>query len=161
MMEITRKGITTTVEGTQPQVGDMAPDFNLPNIDDTTTSLQDLKGKKAIVSVFPDINTRVCDLQTRNFFKLASTLTNTVIVNVSNNSIDQLKDWCAVADIDALMLSDVSLEFAKAYGLFMPEYNVLARSVFVLDENGKLLYAQICPEMSQEPDYQAALAALK
>ena len=63
-MQITRKGIPTPVEGVQPEVGSKAPDFSIPNTDGGTTSLSDLKGKKAILSVFPDINTRVCDLQT-------------------------------------------------------------------------------------------------
>lgn len=160
-MQITRKGIPTPVEGVQPEVGSKAPDFSIPNTDGGTTSLSDLKGKKAILSVFPDINTRVCDLQTRNFFKLASSLTNTIIVNISNNTLDQLTDWCAVADIDTLMLSDTNLEFAKAYGLYMPEYKMLARSIFVLDEEGTLIYSEICPEMAEEPDYQAAINATK
>ncbi len=160
-MQITRKGIPTPVEGVQPEVGSKAPDFSIPNTDGGTTSLSDLKGKKAILSVFPDINTRVCDLQTRNFFKLASSLTDTIIVNISNNSLDQLTDWCAVADIDTLMLSDTNLEFAKAYGLYMPEYKMLARSIFVLDEEGTLIYSEICPEMAEEPDYQAAINATK
>lgn len=160
-MQITRKGIPTPVEGVQPEVGSKAPDFSIPNTDGGTTSLSDLRGKKAILSVFPDINTRVCDLQTRNFFKLASSLTDTNIVNISNNTLDQLTDWCAVADIDTLMLSDTSLDFAKAYGLYMPEYKMLARSIFVIDEDGTLVYSEICPEMAEEPDYQAAINATK
>ena len=160
-MQVTRKGIATPVEGIQPTVGALAPSFKIANTDGGYTSLADLKGKKAILSVFPDINTRVCDLQTRNFFKLASTLTDTIIVNISNNTIEQLTDWCAVADIDTLMLSDTELEFANAYGLYMPEYKMLARSVFVIDEDGKLIYSEICPEMAAEPDYQAAIAAAK
>lgn len=160
-MQITRKGIPTTIEGIQPEVGTVAPDFKLPNIDGGETTKSDLLGKKTILSIFPDINTRVCDLQTRNFFKLAGKLENTTIVNISNNTLDQLKDWCAVADIDALMLSDSDLTFAKAYGLYMPEFEVLARSIFVLDENGVILYEEIVPEMAQEPNYEAAIAATK
>ena len=82
-------------------------------------------------------------------------------MNISNNTLDQLTDWCAVADIDTLMLSDTNLEFAKAYGLYMPEYKMLARSIFVLDEEGTLIYSEICPEMAEEPDYQAAINATK
>lgn len=160
-MQVTRKGVPTPVEGVQPQVGTKAPDFLLKNITGGQTSLDDLKGKKAILSVFPDINTRVCDLQTRNFFKLAASLENTTIVNISNNTVDQLKDWCAVAGIDSIMLSDTDLTFAKAYGLYMPEYKMLARSVFVIDETGTLTHVEITPEMAQEPDYQAAIDATK
>lgn len=160
-MQVTRKGIPTPVEGVQPTVGTKAPNFSLNNIDGGVTTLEDLKGKKVIISVFPDINTRVCDLQTRNFFKLTASLENTAIVNISNNTLDQLKDWCAVADIDTIMLSDSKLEFAHAYGLYMPEYKMLARSVFVLDEEGTLVHVEITPEMAQEPDYQAALNATK
>lgn len=160
-MQITRKGIPTTIEGIQPEVGSTAPSFKLPNTDGSFTSNEDLKGKRVILSIFPDINTRVCDLQTRNFFKLASTLTDTIIVNISNNSVDQLKDWCAVADIDALMLSDVDLEFATSYGLYMPEFNCLARSIFVLDKEGTIVYSEIVPDMAQEPNYELAINASK
>lgn len=160
-MQITRKGVPTEIVGTQPTLGEQAPNFTLPNTNGTSTTLTDLKGQKVLLSVFPDINTRVCDLQTRNFFRLASELTDTVIVNISNNTLDALTDWCAVASVDALMLSDTNLSFAQSYGLYMPEFDKLARSIFVLDENGKIIYTEIVPDMAQEPDYASAIQATK
>ncbi len=159
-MEITRKGVPTTIEGVQPKVGDTAPAFALTNLNGQTVTVDTLKGKKTIVSVFPDINTRVCDLQTRRFFQIAKDLPNVNIVNISNNTIDQLGGWCATEGIEAEMLSDANLEFAKAYGLFMPEFNVLARSIFVFDETGTITYVEIVPDMATEPNYDAAIAAL-
>ncbi|WP_240915956.1 thiol peroxidase [Erysipelothrix sp. HDW6C] len=161
MMEITRKGVPTQIEGTQPKVGDKIPAFSLPSLAGKTVTNEDLLGKTTIISVFPDINTRTCDLQTRHFFKVASELDDVTIVNLSNNTLDQFGEWCATAGIDAEMLSDADLEFAHAYGLYMPEFNVLARSIFVVDAEGVLKYVEIVPEMANEPNYDAAIAAAK
>ncbi|MEG0328196.1 MAG: peroxiredoxin [Erysipelothrix sp.] len=158
-MQITKKGVPTEVAGVQPTLNEMAPSFNLPNINGETVSLDSLKGQTVLISIFPDINTRVCDLQTRHFFKVASDYPSVKIVNISNNTIDQLKDWCAVAGIEAEMLSDVELEFAHAYGIYLPEFELLARSIFVINKDGKLVYSEIVPEMAQEPNYETALEA--
>ncbi|AMC93712.1 thiol peroxidase [Erysipelothrix larvae] len=160
-MEITRKGVPTQVEGVQPKVGDVAPKFTLKDLNNNTVSLDDFLGKKVLISVFPDINTRVCDLQTVHFFNLAGSLENTQIINISNNTQDDLKSWCATKNVDALMLHDDDKTFANAYGLWIPEFEVLARSVFVVDEEGKLAYVEIVPEMATEPNYEPAINACK
>lgn len=161
MLEITRKGIKTVVEGTQPELNKKAPNFSLYNLDNHAVTLDSLKGKKAIISVFPDINTRVCDLQTLRFFNIASTLDNVAIVNVSNNTKEELKDWCALKEVSMEMLTDDNRSFATAYGLWMPEFERLARSIFVIDEMGTLIYSEIVPEMASEPNYDAAIQATK
>lgn len=160
-MEITRMGKSTKLEGVMPEVGTMALDFSLENLDNEKVSLKDLRGQIVLLSVFPDITTSVCDLQTRHFFEKASKYPTVKIVNISNNTKDQLEDWCATNDIETEMLSDTDLEFAKAYGLYIPEFNVLARSVFVIDRNGQLVYRELVPEMVDEPDYDAVFAAIE
>lgn len=160
-MEITKKGVPTALRGTQPEIGKKAPQFKLKNLNDQMIGTESLKGNVVLVSVFPDINTRICDLQTRHFFKLASELNDVKIVNVSNNSKEDFTSWCATNGIDSEMLRDEDHAFADAYGIWIPEFEVLARSIFVLDQNSNLIYSEIVPEMAQEPNYEAAIAAAK
>lgn len=158
-MQITRKGVSTPVEGTLPTSGEKAPQFTLLNLDDISVTNDDFLGNTTILSVFPDINTSVCDRQTRHFFELASKIKDVNIVNVSNNTKESLTDWCATNGIDTTMLRDVDGKFGEAYGLWMPEFKVLARSIFVFDKSGTLIYSELVPEMAQEPNYEAALEA--
>ena len=160
MNTITKKGEPITVEGNLPSLNSPAPHFSLENLDHQQISSDSLKGKKVLISVFPDINTRVCDLQTRHFFKEASNHSDTTIVNISNNTIEELSKWCAVADVDALMLSDLNAEFAKAYGVWIPSMKLLARAIFILDEKGNLVYQELVPEIASEPNYDKAFLAL-
>ncbi len=160
-MNVTRKGVASPLEGNRPTIGELAPDFVAVDLDNNKKALSDFRGEAVLLSVFPDINTSVCAMQTHRFFKDASKYEGVKIVNISNNSVDDLKDWCAVNGVDALMLSDNNLELAKAFGLYMPEFDVLARSVFVVDKDGKLVYSEIVGEMVDEPDYNKALEAVK
>lgn len=159
-MIVTRKGVASPLEGELVNVGEKAPDFTAKDLDNNEVSLSDFD-EAVLLSVFPDINTSVCAAQTHHFFKDASKFEGVKIVNISNNTVDDLKDWCAVNGVDALMLSDENLEFAKAYGLYMPEFEVLARSVFVIDKDGTLVYSEIVPEMVDEPNYDKALEAVR
>lgn len=158
-MIITRKGVPTEIAGTQPTVGEPIPAFSLPSNTGEIVSNETLSNTTTILSVYPDINTRVCDLQVRAFFEIAQDLPNVKIVNVSNNTLEDIQGWCATKGINALMLSDTDMEFGKAFGLVMPEFNVLARSIFVLDGNGILQYMEIVPDMAQEPNYKEAIQA--
>lgn len=160
-MNITRKGVMTPIEGKQPQLGSQAPDFRLYDLNDQELTAQDLRGQTVLISVFPDIDTRVCAMQTRRFFELAKEIPDVKIVNVSNNTKESLENWCATNGIDVLMLRDTDRSFAKAYGLWMPEFNALARSTFILDPEGTIVYEEIVPEMTQEPDYDAVIAKAK
>lgn len=155
------KGVPFTVQGNLPKIGEKAPNFSLLDLNDNQVSLSDFTGKKVLISVFPDINTRVCDLQTVHFFKLADKLENTVILNISNNTKEEFKEWCAVKDVDAIMLSDQDKTFAETYGLWIPKMKKLARSIFVVDEDGTLVYKELVPEVSSKPDYDKALESLK
>ena len=160
-MKVKMKGNPAELKGSQPIIGVNAPDFSLENLENNLISLKDLKGEKVLLSVFPDITTSVCDAQTRHFFEKADEYGDLKIINISNNSKDQLSDWCATNDIDVEMLSDVDLDFAHAYGLYIPDFGILARAVFVIDENGILAYKEILEELTDEPDYEAAFEAVE
>lgn len=159
-MEVTMKGSPAKLKGNQPIIGVKAPEFNLENLDGKMISLEKLKGNKVLLSVFPDITTSVCDAQTRHFFEAADDYDDLTIINISNNTKDQLKDWCATNNIDVEMLSDKDLNFADAYGLYIPDFDILARAVFLIDEDGLLAYKEVLEELTDEPDYDAVFAAV-
>lgn len=138
-----------------------AYNFNAKNRDNETVTLNDYKGKKVLISVFPDINTSVCDTQTRHFFSEASKLEGVVTLNISNNTVEELNDWCATSGLDVLMLSDDTLDFAKAYGVYMSDANLLARSIFLVDESGTLIYKEVIQEITQEPNYAKVFEKIK
>lgn len=158
-MQITRKGVPTTIEGKQIQVNDSLPEFELVDRDEKTLSNKDFEGKNLLISVYPDINTSVCDRQTRNFFELASDIKNCDVLNVSNNSLEELNEWCATSGLDVYMLSAQDESFQNGFGLWMPEFEVLARSIFVFDDKGILKYSEIVPDMATDPDYEKAIEA--
>lgn len=161
MTTITLKGKPIKVVGTRPTQNQTAPHFSLYNLDNELINIEDFRGNKVLISVFPDINTRICDLQTRRIYTMLQELPNLKILNISNNTVDQLKDWCLLQDIEMTMLVDEKATFAHAYGVWMDELEKLARSVFVLDEEGKLIYDELVTEMAQEPDYKTLLKYLK
>ncbi len=154
-MKITRRSdVVGTIED-KAVVNEMAPAFTVKDVDGKTVTLNDLKGEVLLISVFPDINTRVCDLQTRRFFMEADKHKDVKILNLSNNKPKELSDWCATEGVDALMLSDEDLDFAKAYGLYIAETDVLARSTFLIDKDGTLVYKEVISEITNEPNYDA------
>ncbi|MER1955316.1 MAG: thiol peroxidase [Desemzia incerta] len=158
-MEITRKGTPYQLEGIQPAVGEKAPNFSLSNLNGAKVSLEDFSGKVVLISVIPDIDTRVCAQQTRAFNEKASNIEGVQLLTISNNTEDQQRNWCAGEGLEMEMLHDTSLTFAQAYGLYMPELKKLARSVFVIDRKGTIVYQEIVPEMVDEPDYEAVIEA--
>lgn len=160
-MEITVKGNPMTVEGQLPAVGDVVSAFSLKDITGEAVSDATLKGQVTILSVFPDINTSVCDQQTRSFNEVASNIEGVRLVSVSRNTIEELNEWCAAKGLDMDMWSDTEREFAKAFGIYIPELDKLARSVFVLTEDNQVAYREMLAELTDEPNYDAAVEAAK
>lgn len=158
-VQITRKGTPYQLEGTQTKVGDKAPDFSVKNLADQAVKLSDFAGEVVLISVIPDIDTRVCAQQTRAFNEKASTIEGVKLVTISNNTKEQQSNWCAGEGIEMEMLHDTELSFAQAYGLYMPELEKIARSVFVVDGDGMITYQEIVPEMVDEPNYEAVFEA--
>ncbi|WP_035053556.1 thiol peroxidase [Carnobacterium pleistocenium] len=160
-MEITRKGTPYKLKGIQTKVGDKAPNFKAGNLVDGAVELSDFYGKVVLISVIPDIDTRVCALQAKSFNKIASELDGVQLITISNNTKAEQAEWCAGKDISMEMLHDNDLEFGQAYGLVMEELGKLARSVFVVDSKGEITYQEIVSEMTSEPDYNKAIEAAK
>jgi len=160
-MEVTLKGSPLTVEGKQPTVGMMAPIFTLKNLQDQSVSLESLLGQPVILSVVPDIDTRICQLQTKRFNQEAGAMHDISFATISNNTKEQQANWCAAEGVDMEMLHDPDNRFGKAYGLYIPEANILARAIFVLNKTGEVVYEEIVSEIAQEPDYNQALTVAK
>lgn len=160
-MFITRKSENKVFEllGTQPKINDKAPSFALPSTKGRTISLDDLKGQVTIMSVVPNINTRVCAMQTRQFNQKASQLEGVNFFTIARNSLDEFNSWCAGEGLDLENLSDEEGSFGQNFGLTMSEVNLLARSVFVIDKDLHIAYMEIVEEMSNEPNYEQAIAA--
>ena len=150
-MNVTRKGHVLELTGEQPKVGTKAPVFSLKNLNNQEINLADYKGKTVLISVVPDIDTRVCSLQTKRFNQEAAKLDGVQIITISNNTVEEQANWCAAEGVEMEML----------HGLYIPEMGRLARAIFVIDPEGTLVYEEIVSEVSSEPDYQQALEAAK
>lgn len=165
MADITFKGNPANTVGTLPEVGSELKDFKLVSTDLSEKSLSDYKGKKVILSIFPSIDTGVCQAAARKFNEAASGLDNTVVINISRDLPFALNRFCASEGLDKVEnLSDFRGSFGEDYGVTLsnsPLQGLLSRAVIVADENGKVVYAEQVPEITQEPDYDAALNVVK
>lgn len=160
-MDFTKKGKPLKVEGTQPNIGEKAPDFSVKNSKDENVTLKDYKGTVTLISVVPDIETRVCALQTKSFNKDANELEGINLITISTNTKEQQENWSATEGVSTEMLNDTDLSFGKVYGIAIPDLGVLARSVFIVDATGKLVYKEVISEMVDEPNYDKAIENAK
>ncbi|MFK4567607.1 thiol peroxidase [Enterococcus sp. UD-01] len=160
-MKVTKKGQVYEIIGTQPQVGQAAPAFSLENLADEVVKLADFAGQPVLISVVPDIDTRVCSLQTKRFNQEAASVTGVKFITISNNTKEEQANWCAAEGVDMEILHDTKGTFGEAYGLFIPELEQLARAILIVDQAGTLVYQAISPEIAEEPDYEAALNEVK
>ncbi len=164
MASITFKENPINTCGELPAVGTKAKDFKLVKTDLSEISLSTLSGKKIILNIFPSLDTPVCASSVRKFNEEAGKAGNAVIVNVSADLPFALKRFCGSEGIEnAEAASTFRGSFAQDYGVEITD-SVLAglcsRAVVVLDEEGKVIYTEQVPEITQEPDYGKALAAL-
>lgn len=158
------KGNPITLVGSALSPGDRAPDFTISKSLVETAGLKDFAGKIKLISVVPSIDTGVCDAQTRRFNEEASRLgENVVVLTVSVDLPFAQSRWCAAAGVDrVVMLSDYKdRSFGQAYGVFIKELALDMRSIFVVDANDKITYVEVLPEMTEHPNYDAAIAAVK
>ncbi|MDY6848749.1 MAG: thiol peroxidase [Geoalkalibacter sp.] len=161
---ITFKGNPMTLIGPDVGVGQNAPDFKVVDTGLQPVSLGDSAGKVRLITSVPSIDTPVCDTMTRKFNEQAAQLPDNVeVYTISMDLPFAQKRWCGNADIDKVKtLSDYQeRSFGENYGLLIKELKLLARAVFVIDAAGKIAYREIVPEVTDEPDYDAALAAVK
>lgn len=161
-MKVTFLGNPIELKGSEIKVGQNAPDFTAVKNDLGEFKLSDVKGRKIILSV-PSVDTPVCDTEVRKFNVEATKLPNTTVITVSMDLPFAQARWCAAADVkNVVTVSDYKdRDFAAKYGVLMAPNGLLARAVFVLDESNKVLHVEYVPEVTHEPDYKAALAAVK
>ena len=159
---ITMKGNPLTLIGPELKAGDLAPDAVLVANDLSEVSLSSFKGKKVILSVVPSLDTPVCDLQTKKFNQEALKLPDVTVLTISKDLPFAQKRWCGAAGASAVKtLSDYRGNFGETYGVLIKGLGLLARSVFVIDEKGKVTYTQLVKEVTSEPNYDEALKAVK
>lgn len=156
------KGSPVSTTGHLPAPGDTAPDFQL-----TGTDLSDVtrpEGRRTILNIFPSVDTGVCAASVRRFNELAASLDNTSVICVSADLPFALGRFCGAEGIENVTVASVfRSSFGEDYGATMvdgPMRGLLARSVVVIDEAGKVIHTEMVPEIGQEPDYDAAVAAL-
>ncbi|GEO68650.1 thiol peroxidase [Levilactobacillus acidifarinae] len=161
-MDVTRLGKKMALTGDLPEVGDQLPKFKLFDQQNNKVKTANLIGQVSLISVVPDLDTPVCTLQTRKFVQQADHYPAAKFYTVSNNSVAEQTGWCAAEGVqNVTLLSDEELSFGYETGLYVPNAGNLARSIWIIDETGKIVYRQIVIEQSEEPDYLAALTALE
>jgi thiol peroxidase len=165
MAKITLKGNPINTSGNLPSKGSKAPEFKLVKSDLGTQLLSELKGKKLILNIFPSLDTSVCATSVRKFNKLAAEKTNAIVLAISKDLPFAHGRFCTTEGItNVVTLSGFrDTTFGKSYGIDIidgPLAGLYARSIVVVDEKGNVIYTQLVPEIVEEPDYDAALAAL-
>lgn len=163
MANVTFKGNPITLVGTEVKVGDQAPNFQVLANDLSPVTLETYKGAVKLISVVPSIDTGVCDAQTRRFNEDAASIENAKVLTISVDLPFAQKRWCAANGLENVVtLSDHrDLSFGEAYGVVMKELRLLARAVFVVDGNDKVVYVEYVSEGTSHPNYEAALEAAK
>jgi thiol peroxidase len=157
---------TVEVDGELPKIGEPAPDFKLAATDLKEVSLNDFVGKNVILNIFPSIDTRVCATSVREFNKLATSINDTVVLSISKDLPFAHKRFCAAEGIEnVVLLSDfLNKGFSKNYGVLMTSggfTGLHARAIVVIDKKGFVRHTELVPAIGQEPNYEAALAAIK
>jgi thiol peroxidase len=161
---ITMKGKPLTLVGKGLKEGDTAPDFEVLNNDLSPVKFSSFKGEVCVVSSVPSLDTPVCDMETRRFNQEAAKLgPNVGILTISMDLPFAQKRWCGAAGVDKVTtLSDHrDASFGTAYGVLIKELRLLARAVFVVDGEGIIQHIELVKELTEEPDYDAILNAVK
>jgi thiol peroxidase len=165
MATITLKGTEIHTNGDLPAVGSQAPDFKLVDAELGDKTLADYAGKKKLLNIVPSLDTPVCATSTKKFNEAAAGRDNVVMLVISADLPFAMGRFCGVEDIDKVVPLSMmrSRNFAKDYGVLIedgPLAGITGRAIVILDENDKVVYTELVPEIAQEPDYDKALAAL-
>lgn len=161
---VTMKGGPLTLLGPEINAGDKAPEFTVLDRGLKEVGLSDFSGKIKLISVTPSLDTPVCDMQARKFNEEAAGLGGDVaVLNISVDLPFAIERFCTAAGIERVeALSDHrDVSFGSAYGVLIKELRLLARSVFIIDKNDVVRYVQLVPEVTDHPDYDAALDAAR
>lgn len=159
-------GKPVTLYGTFPTVGQTAPAFTLVNKDLQDVSLNDFAGKRKVLNIVPSLDTPTCQASARHFNQSANSLDNAVVINISADLPFAMARFCASEGLDKVVNLSVmrGRDFMRNYGVKIADgvlAGLTARAVIVLDSNNVVRYTELVPTIEQEPNYDAALAALK
>lgn len=164
MAQTSLGGNPVNTVGDLPSIGAPSPSFTLTKSDLSDLTPADLEGKRVVLNIFPSIDTQVCATSVRKFNEIASGLDNTVVLCVSADLPFAMNRFCGAEGLENVVTASTFRgDFGEAYGVKMADgrlQGLMARSVVVLDEHGTVVHSQIVPEIAQEPDYDAAIAAL-
>ncbi len=165
MANITLKGNAIHTNGDLPAVGSQAPDFKLTDTGLQDRSLADFAGKKKLLTINPSLDTGICQIATKKFDDHAKQYGDTVVLAISSDLPFAVNRFCTTEGTENVVALSImrSRNFAKDYGTLIqdgPMAGLTARAIVVLDEDNKVLYSELVPEITQEPDYQKALASL-
>lgn len=165
MAKVTLKGNPLHTAGDLPKVGSPAPAFTLVRTDLSEISAKELAGQRVVLNIFPSLDTPTCAASVRKFNARANEKPNTTVLCVSADLPFAQKRFCGAEGLDHVVPASAfrAADFGQAYGVTLtdgPLQGLLARAVVVLDEGGRVIHTELVPEIAQEPDYNAALAAL-
>lgn len=166
MAQFIFKGNKYKTAGELPKIGQKAPDFTLVKTDLSSVSLSDFKGKKLILNIFPSIDTPTCQASTRKFNEEATKLIGVTVLCVSKDLPFAHSRFCGAEGLKAVIPASQyqDSKFSQAYGVEIldgPLKGLFSRSVVVIDEKGNVIYTELVPDIANEPNYKAALNALK
>lgn len=166
MAQIKLRGNPINTNGELPAVGAKAPDFQLIDGDLKEVRLGDFKGKKKLLNIVPSLDTPTCALSTKKFNDFAKSRSDVAALTISADLPFAQKRFCAAENIGNVKTLSMMRDrkFASDYGVLIqsgPLSGVSARAVVVVDENDQVIYKELVPEIAQEPNYDAAIAALK
>ncbi|MBW6519401.1 MAG: thiol peroxidase [Desulfoarculaceae bacterium] len=166
MAQVTLQGKPVNTSGTLPKIREKAPDFLLTKTDLSDVSRQDYTGKRIVLNVFPSIDTSVCATSVRRFNSEIDKLANAVCLCASRDLPFAHSRFCGSEGLDRVIaVSELrNSDLGDNYGLRIidgPLAGLLARAVVVIDEKGMVLHSQLVPEISDEPDYEAAMKVLQ
>lgn len=165
MSTVTLGGNPVHTNATLPAVGSVAPQFQLVGNDLSDVSLQDFKGQRVILNIFPSIDTATCATSVRTFNKMANDIENTKVLCISRDLPFAQKRFCGSEGLENVVnLSDFrDGSFGNDYGLTLTDSalkGLHARAIVVVDENGVVSHTELVSEIANEPNYEAALKAL-
>ncbi|MDG2196664.1 MAG: thiol peroxidase [SAR324 cluster bacterium] len=164
MAEISWRGLIVNTEGEMPQIGSKAPDFMLAAKDLSDLQLIDFAGKNLILNIFPSIDTPTCATSVRTFNVRVADQSNTVVLCVSVDLPQAQARFCGAENIENVQTGSAfrSPDFGKDYGVIIKDSfrrGLMARAIVVINGNGIVKHTELVPEVAQQPDYDAALAA--
>lgn len=166
MAKITHQGNPINTNGNLPKKGDKAPDFQLVEANLNVVTLANYKGKKKLLNIVPSLDTGICSMSAKKFNEHAPKYPDTVFLTISADLPFAQARFCNAEKLSNIVTLSMmrSRNFAKDYGVLIEDgllAGICARAIVVIDANDRVSYTQLVPEIAQEPDYDAALAALK